>query len=117
MPKRKKPPPIRPWKPSVATTRIRRKADDDPTIYPTGHAKAQMADRDLIMSDVLHVLKRGFVYEEAEPAKEDGFFRYHMEGPSPNSGGRSIRVVVIPFPTPALKIVTVMWVDEDMHSS
>jgi hypothetical protein len=38
-----------------------------------------------------------------------------MESPSPDSGGRWVRVVVIPSPTPvgsALKIVSVMWVDE-----
>jgi hypothetical protein len=66
------------------------------------------------MTDVLHVLKTGFVYEEAEPATRPGFFRYAVEGSSPNTGGRSLRIIVIPSPCRAeIKIVTVMWVDED----
>jgi hypothetical protein len=71
-----------------------------------------MRDRDLIMGDVLHVLRTGFVYEEPEPATINGFFRYRIEGTTPNSDGRTVRVVVIPSGGHGAKIVTVMWRDE-----
>ena len=71
-----------------------------------------MLERDLIMGDALHVLKHGFVYEEAEPAMR-GFFKYKMECNTPNSNGRTVRVVVIPSVNKAaFKIVSVMWADE-----
>lgn len=77
------------------------------------HAKERLAERGLIVSDVLHVLKHGFVHGKARPATRAGFYRYRMEHMSPNSGGRSLGVVVIPQKRGcALKIVTVMWIDE-----
>ncbi|MCP1337292.1 DUF4258 domain-containing protein [Futiania mangrovi] len=83
------------------------------TLYWTGHARDRLLERNLIMSDVLHVLKRGFVYEEAEPSTRHGLFKYAMESPTPNSGARTVRVVVVPdVGTVGLKIVTVMWKDE-----
>jgi hypothetical protein len=36
-----------------------------------------------------------------------------MDSPTPNSNGRVIRAVIIPVSGNTLKIVTVMWVDED----
>lgn len=67
----------------------------------------------MIISDVLHVLKHGFVYEAATPAKRAGFFRHQIECPTPNSGSRSVGVVVIPDEeNTELQIVTVMWIDE-----
>ncbi|MBF0324243.1 hypothetical protein [Magnetospirillum moscoviense] len=59
------------------------------------------------------MLKNGFVHAEAEPAKQVGLFRYAVEGTSPNSGGRTLRIIVIPSPCRAeIKVVTVMWADE-----
>lgn len=77
----------------------------------TGHAKDQMAERDLIVGDVLHVLKHGFVYEEPEPATQKGCYRYKMECTTPNSHGRTVRIVLIPSDGNAVKVVTVMWKD------
>lgn len=71
-----------------------------------------MAERDLIMGDLLHLLKGGFVYDMPVPATRDGFFRYAVEGTTPNSQGRSVRAIVIPDGGRDLKIVTVMWRDE-----
>ena len=71
-----------------------------------------MAQRGITMGDVLYVLKHGFVYEDAVPAKQTRSFKYQMEGKTPNSGNRSVRIVVIPQPTPAVVVVTIMWVDE-----
>lgn len=77
------------------------------------HAVERLAERDLIMSDVLYVLKNGFVYLDPEPSTRPGYNKYCMECRSPNSGARSVRVVVIPDKTQCwLKIISVMWVDE-----
>jgi len=101
------------WKPAVATKQINDCAKrDDFILSLTYHAKEQMLARDLIVGDVRHVLKTGFVYEEAVAATRQGFFKYRVEGTSPNSDGRTIRVVVIPSGGCAMKVVTVMWRDE-----
>ena len=100
-----------PWTPTEATERICAKARDNSlTLCLTDHAKEQMLERELIISDIIYVLENGFVYDVAEPATQTGYFKYRMESETPNSGRRSVRVVVIPHPTPTLKIVTVMWV-------
>lgn len=99
------------WKPAEATHKINECAKNDPTIALTFHAKEQMSDRGLIMGDVMHLLKWGFVYEEPEDATRD-HFKYRVEGTTPNSDGRTVRSVVIPSGDCHLKIVTVMWRDE-----
>ena len=102
-----------PWKPADATKHINECARrDDFTISLTLHAREQMAERGLIMGDVKHVLKTGFVYDEAKESTQEGFFKYRIEGTSPNSEGRTVRLVVIPNGRHAVKIVTVMWRDE-----
>jgi hypothetical protein len=68
--------------------------------------------RDLLMGDVLHVRKHGFVYEQGERATQAGLFKYQMESITPNSRGRTVRVVVIPSMSSEVKIVTVMRKDE-----
>jgi hypothetical protein len=101
------------WSPAEATKRINECAQS-PMLNAarTAHAKEQLLERELIMSDLLHLLRTGFVYEEPEPASRDGFFKYRVEGTTPNSGRRTIRAVVIPDRDCNLKIVTVMWRDE-----
>ena len=102
-----------PWSPAEATRRINQKARDSSfSVALKGHAEEQIIARNLLIGDVLQVLQNGFVFEDPEPAREKGAFRYRVEGKTPNSGGRTVRVVVIPSPTPAVVIVTVMWVDE-----
>ena len=77
------------------------------------HAKDQMRARDILIGDVLYVLRNGFVLDEPRAATRPGFFKYLIESTSPNSGGRKIGVVVIPDDSAcALKIITVMWRDE-----
>ncbi len=100
--------------PTEATEHIRRIANDsDFDVLVTAHAKAKMNDRNLIMGDILHVLKNGFVFNEAEEAKQKGCFKYSMECTTPNSNGRKVRVIAIPSDDrPAAKIITIMWVDE-----
>lgn len=74
------------------------------------HAWEPLLERGFIQSDVLHVLKNGMVFDEPEESTRSGLFRYRIEGRSPNSGGRTIRLVVIPEPKRLhLKVITVMW--------
>ena len=78
----------------------------------TEHAKEQMALRDLIVGDVLYILKMGFVYDVGVSTSRPGFFKYQMECSTPNSNNRSVRIVVILSKSRAVKVVTVMWADE-----
>ena len=64
------------------------------------------------MGDVLHVLKHGFVHEKGEPATQPGCFKYGMECKTPNSGGRIVRIIVIPSTANGIIFLTVMWADE-----
>jgi hypothetical protein len=105
-----------PWKPADATDAIRSLAHESAmTLDLTAHARDQLAKRDLIVGDVLHVLKHGFVHDNPEPATRANCFKYKMVATSP-AGPRAVRVVVIPWvEPPELKIVTVMWRDEPMQ--
>jgi hypothetical protein len=77
------------------------------------HAQDQLLERGITSSDVLFVLKYGFVLVEPEPATRAGFYRYAIENKTPNSDSRDIRLIVIPDKKATLvKLVTVMWVDE-----
>ena len=109
----RKPPRSRPWIPAKATEEIRKLANRDFEFNWSRHANEQRLARDLIIGDIIHVLKNGFVYETAEPSTRPGFFKYKIDSRSPNSGGRTVRVVVVPQREPPLfKVITVMWVDE-----
>lgn len=103
-----------PWSPADATTTIRIMAADRCLgLHFKTHAKEQMSSRGIIMSDVLYILKNGFVYKDPIPATINGFFKYAIESKSPNSNGRSIRLIIIPEEAACkFKLVTVMWVDE-----
>ena len=77
------------------------------------HAKERLAERSIIISDVLYLLKHGFVYQDPVPAKTNGYFKYEIGCRTPNSGDRKICLIVIPnYNTMSIKIVTVMWEDE-----
>lgn len=101
-----------PMSPRQATEAIRSKCGPDLTLSLTTHAREQMDRRGLIVGDVLHVMRVGFVYDEGEPSTRPGLYKYRMESVTPNSNGRTVRIVVIPSNTCAVKIVTVMWKDE-----
>ena len=103
-----------PWSPRDATERIRAIARrDDLNLSYKLHARERLRERSLIISDVLHVLKNGFVYDEAVKATRPGYHRYLVQSTTPNSAGRNVGVVVIPDQQGCLlKIVTVMWIDE-----
>ncbi len=109
-PKRPKSP--KPLSPAKATHQLREYgASPDLDLYRTDHAKERMVERGLLMGDVLHVLKYGFVHNSGVSTSQVGHFKYEMECTTPNSGNRTVRIVVIPSRTCAVKIMTVMWVD------
>ena len=58
------------------------------------HAKARMEERDIIVSDILHVLARGYINEEPEESTRVGHCKYKICSKSPNSGNREICLVV-----------------------
>jgi hypothetical protein len=103
-----------PWKPAVATDEIRRIARcEDFKITYRQHARDQMLERELLMSDVLYVLKNGFVYQEGKKSTREGIYKYRIECTTPNSNNREVGVVVCPDAGGCwIKVLTVMWIDE-----
>lgn len=103
-----------PWNSAQATERIRAlgKARELALNYKK-HAKDRLLERGLVMGDVLHLLRHGFVHEGAQKSTRDGCFKYRAEGKTPNSGARTVGAIVIPdWGNCECKIITVMWVDE-----
>lgn len=102
------------WTPAVATNEIRVLAKSRSlTISYKSHARDRLSERGLIVSDILYVLKEGFIYDKPEPSTREGFNKYSVESRSPNSGRRLLRVIVIPDKKACfLKIISVMWADE-----
>lgn len=103
-----------PWKPSEATRQINAIACElNCDLAYTKHARDRMAERNLIVSDALFLLKNGFVYRDPEESSIDGLYKYCVEGQTPNSGPRFLRLVVVPDPAACqIKIITAMWRDE-----
>ena len=101
-----------PLSPREATELLRSKVCPELTLSWTQHAKEQLACRGLLMGDILHLVKYGFVHDEAQPATRPGVYKYRMECTTPNSGGRTVRIVVIPMKPCEVKIITVMWKDD-----
>lgn len=108
-----------PWSPRQATDFIRSIGRNERLqLSYKRHASEQMLARGLIMGDVLFLLKYGFVHEEPSPAARKQLYRYKLEGKTPNSANRIVRAVVIPdWRHMAIKVITVMWVDEPLASS
>jgi hypothetical protein len=104
-----------PWKPADATDEIRNLARcDELKLTYRQHARDQMLARDLLMSDVLYVLKNGFVYQDAKKSTRDNIYKYRIECTTPNSNNRDVGVVVCPDPAGCwIKVLTVMWIDEN----
>ncbi|TFF19123.1 DUF4258 domain-containing protein [Jiella endophytica] len=102
------------WSTRDATDAIRSIArSGDLALSYSLHARNRLLERGLVISDVLYALRNGFVRRPAEPTTIPGQDCYRMESRTPNSGARSIGVVVIPEQVAAkLTIVTVMWLDE-----
>lgn len=107
--------PPEPWNPTDATYALRRIGQHPAmSLAYKIHATQRLAERGITTSDVLYLLRHGFVYNDPVPAHTHGYFRYEVRGQTPNSEGREICAVVIPNASAmTLKIVTVFWVDEE----
>lgn len=101
-----------PLTPAQATKFIRSKYGTALNLMITKHARERMLQRDLIVGDILHIIRYGFVHDEGEESTRPGAYKYSMECTTPNSGGRTVKIVVIPFPGDGVKVITVMWADE-----
>jgi hypothetical protein len=102
-----------PWTPGDATDNIREIAASNFALSLTGHVTERMEERDLTTADIRHILRRGFVYEQAQETTRSKCFKYCIDASTPNSGSRTVRLVVVPCTDPLeIKIVTVMWRDE-----
>ena len=109
--------PPQPWKPADATDTIRKIARGNFDLLQGIHDDERLSERGLIASDLVYVLKNGFVYDEPKPSSREGLYKYEIECPTPNSNGRSLRVVVIPCcANNSIRIITIMWRDETMIS-
>lgn len=107
--------PDEPWVPAYATTAIRKiSRHPDLSLAYKVHATQRLVERGLLTSDILYLLKNGFVLVDAELATRPEYFRYVVTSTTPNSGGREIGAVVIPDASRlTIKVVTVYWVDEE----
>jgi hypothetical protein len=106
-----------PWSPAQATERIRWICSGPaPDLSYKAHARDRLVERSLIVGDLIHVLKYGFVYERPQLATPAPSWKYQIQCTTPNSNNREVRVVVIPdWERKAIKVVTVMWADEPMR--
>ena len=109
--------PAQPWAPGDATQIINRIVRDPNCLFSyTVHVKERMAERNIIMSDLLFALKNGFVYvtpTEADQSSIPGFYKYKIECQTPTSGSRTLRAIAVPDSKSCqIKIITIMWRDE-----
>ena len=108
-----------PWNPTDATYALREMGRHPAlSLAYKVHATQRKAERGLLTSDVLYLIRKGFVYATATPATQHGYFKYTIQGTTPNSNGRQVAAVVIPNAnTMTMKIVTLFWVDEEQTRS
>lgn len=77
------------WSISEAETQLHAYAvlDGDELEFAfTSHAAARMEERGIIVSDILHFLATGRIYDEPTASTRQGYCRYKICGKSPNSG-------------------------------
>jgi len=105
----------RPWYRSIAATeKLLHEYAEHPRIELsyTDHAKERMYERDIDGEDVMHVLMHGHVSVAPEPTNRPDCYTCKICAKTPNSGSRTICVVVIPnIGMVAAKVITVMWED------
>lgn len=104
-----------PWSNGDATSIIRNLAKDiNLNIAFTQHVTVRMSERNLIMSDILFALRNGFVRIDPIESTMASLYRYSMDSKTPNSANRSVRIVSVPDPIGCgIKLISVMWVDEN----
>lgn len=106
--------PAQPWTAAVATRTINQIAKNPQCdMSYVHHVSMRLKERNLLISDLLYVLKNGFVYAEPQESTLADHYKYRIEGQSPNSGSRYLRAVAIPDEKSCqIKVITIMWRDE-----
>ena len=67
--------------PGGATKKIWKLAGDDNTDWwITDHFKNQLKERNIISSDIKHLLRTGYVYKEGTESTVPGLWKYQLEG-------------------------------------
>jgi hypothetical protein len=98
------------WTPAEATARINECAGrDDLDLWPVIRSLAWLEEQAIIMGDVLHLLSTGYVYDEGVESSVPGCFKYTIEGPTPNSNGRTLTAVVVPNGGRKIKVCSIEW--------
>jgi hypothetical protein len=65
----------------VAAKKVRTLAGDDSTDWwITDHFKNQLKERNIISSDIKHLLRTGYVYKEGTESTVPGLWKYQLEG-------------------------------------
>lgn len=110
-----------PWPSRLATENIRSIARDGASnLEYTTEVKDKIEHRGFqqIMGDLKYVLKNGFVHGTPKRYKASRKYVYSIESMTPNSGGRRIRLGVIPsVKANKMKVVWVEWVDDSPSGS
>ena len=101
--------------PAKATKEINKLASDPLcNLSKSPHAEDRLEERTVLTGDLLYLLKNGFIFELAEASTRKGFWKYKIEGVTPNSNRRTITAIIIPdFKTKHIKIVTCYWKDNN----
>ncbi len=101
--------------PARATKEIRELANDPLcNLSKSPHAEDRLEERTILTSDLLCLLRKGFIYELAKASTRKDLWKYKIEGVTPNSNGRTITAIIIPdFKTKHIKIVTCYWKDNN----
>jgi hypothetical protein len=92
----------------VAQTRINELAKDTFRVALTFHAKARMAERDILIGDVYRVLRTGICLNDPKPSERGG---WECKIVMKLRGGRTVGVVTILLEQ-KLRIKTVEWEDK-----
>jgi hypothetical protein len=102
-----------PWSATDATKIITGLARDVFDLQLTQHARERMADRDIVIADLLHVLKTGSVHKPGEAREPYSTYCYTIEGSVPTQNSLKLRIVVRPnvnVERKFIKVVTTMWI-------
>ena len=91
----------------MATRTIRQRAANSASVALTLHAEEQMMARDIIMPELLRILREGAVY--LAPVKIGDGWKAEIELRMP--GGADAAAVTVVPDGDGLRVVTVMWRD------
>lgn len=85
----------KPLDPIEATDRIRSAARSPHRLTWVDQVTSKMGSLGLWMGDLLHVLRVGCVLQPGQPSTHPGLFKYVVEGKSPNSRDKTLKIVAM----------------------